>query len=169
MEFLLREDNHQFQLVKNHVKEVQDHVQQLNQHMNTYEKSHNLLVEQVNDLKKILIGSQPATRNTNSNNIIYPESARLNKKSVLSPVSYNLRKSTLNKNFTTAFQTDSDPVKIKKAVDMYNSFRNDCSALVTPSKNTPMRGRSTSVQSSVRRNLSRKIQTQCLLLQDTPR
>ncbi|EFA08075.1 uncharacterized protein LOC103314045 [Tribolium castaneum] len=87
------------------------------------------------------------------------------KKFVVSPAvtkSVDLRKSTLNKNLSKNIECNSPT---RRALDLYTSMRNECAVLCTPQVD-----RDDKMPSSGRRSrsISRKIQKQCLLLQDTP-
>jgi len=106
------------------------------------------------------------------NSSVKRRSLRLRNKSpsskpVGSPVilkSGDLRKATLSKSLVfkaQKYQVNSP--RIQKAIDMYNSTKNTCNALLTPKVS-----RLPESPFNLRGNLSMKVQQQCLLLQDTP-
>ncbi|XP_044269893.1 uncharacterized protein LOC123014711 [Tribolium madens] len=89
------------------------------------------------------------------------------KKFVTSPAvlkDVDLRKSTLNKNLSKNIECNSPT---RRALDLYSSMRSECIVLCTPK----LERRDDEMPPSVTRSrsLSRKIQKQCLLLQDTPK
>ncbi|XP_018567260.1 uncharacterized protein LOC108907908 isoform X2 [Anoplophora glabripennis] len=134
-----------------------------------------------NAITRILDGLKSDSSDTNKENtpVHNRRSMRLFNKSprqtqsakfVVSPavLSKDLRKSTLTKNLVTKTQQyNIESPRIKKALDMYNSIRCEISVLATPKferNDLNESPRSTNLT----RNLSRRIQSQCLLLQDTP-
>lgn len=76
--------------------------------------------------------------------------------------SVDLRRAILNKNLSKNIQYTSPT---KKAMEMYNNMRIECSFLCTPKLSRT----NVSDPQSVTKRLSMKIQNQCLALQDTPR
>lgn len=92
-------------------------------------------------------------------------------KLIVSPVvlkSKDLRKTTLTKNLVTRSQQyNIESPRLQKALDMYNSMRCEITLLATPKFDRNYLQESPR-SSNLSRNLSRRVQNQCLLLQDTP-
>lgn len=92
-------------------------------------------------------------------------------KLIVSPAilkSKDLRKTTLTKNLVNKSQQYKiESPRIQKAMDLYNSMRCEVSILATPKfdKNCL---RESPRSSNLQRSVSRRVQNQCLLLQDTP-
>nr|CAH7752268.1 unnamed protein product [Callosobruchus chinensis]CAH7760603.1 unnamed protein product [Callosobruchus chinensis] len=88
-----------------------------------------------------------------------------NSKPVVSPVIPDLRKSTLKKNMAARHQSP----RTCKAMDMYNSFKElHKTVLETPRIDRSM-SEARSPNSSFKKNFSRKVLDQCMMLQDTPK
>ncbi|KAJ8946286.1 hypothetical protein NQ314_008911 [Rhamnusium bicolor] len=94
-----------------------------------------------------------------------------NAKLVVSPVinrGQDLRRSTLTKNLVTKSQQyQFQSPRLQKALNMYNSMRNEISILTTPKLDRQGLIESPKT-SNLSRRLSRRVQSQCHLLQDTP-
>ncbi|VEN46677.1 unnamed protein product [Callosobruchus maculatus] len=88
-----------------------------------------------------------------------------NSKPAVSPVIPDLRKSTLKKNMAARYQSP----RTSKAMDMYNSFKElHKNVLETPRIDRSM-SETGSPNSSFKKNFSRKVLDQCMMLQDTPK
>lgn len=103
----------------------------------------------------------------NKENLTARRSPRLSKTkfSVLSPVSKNLRVSTLKKNLRKEILSSPKSEKVEKAEMMYNNLRINYPILQTPKFKT---GGGTSRETPKGQSLSMTLQMQCLMLQDTP-
>ncbi|KAJ8979653.1 hypothetical protein NQ317_006364 [Molorchus minor] len=113
------------------------------------------------------IGNRRSTRLSNKS----PVSVNKNKITV-SPVilkSGDLRRTALTKNLVAKTQRyEIQSPRIQKALNMYNSMRSDISVLATPKLDRNGGLTESPRSSNVSRTLSRRVQSQCLLLQDTP-
>ncbi|CAG9826466.1 unnamed protein product [Diabrotica balteata] len=155
-------------IIRNEELSHQQSIAQLNQAIRNEKLTHQQSIAQLNNVLQTLKSLVPDENHDkeNQNSSANRRSERLlkttplkNTKLLTSPAilrSDDLRKSTLKKNMVAKNPYCKQSPRVQKALELYNSLRSHASVLETP--------RSDRKNS----NLSSRIQSQCLLLQDTP-